>query len=330
MTVEYLNSYLCMYIVQSVVHSVITLFLVEMSLKIWKIKDARERFRYRLQVLLMPLVMFPLFQFVNPDRGSLYFIQDIAIFSTMRWLRIELWGKLPLAVLFAFVLVATSVLTLIQEVGPTVRNLFVKKTEEDSVTSVNSEIDLMISELSNALNIEKPSINIVNDESPLLLINGVKKPSIIISESLLERFNKRELRGALAHELAHIVRRSGITTLLVFLVRMLMFYNPVSLLVFRRLIQEDEKVCDDITVSITKDPKALASALAAFYSDVSVKDAQDFSALKDVIQSSSHNLLLEERISRLKYQNPLDLSPFQWGGFILTRVSVLIISYLVV
>jgi hypothetical protein len=36
---EYLNSYLCMYVVQSLVHSVISLFLVEISLNIWKISS---------------------------------------------------------------------------------------------------------------------------------------------------------------------------------------------------------------------------------------------------------------------------------------------------
>jgi beta-lactamase regulating signal transducer with metallopeptidase domain len=111
---------------------------------------------------------------------------------------------------------------------------------------------------------------------------------------------------------------------------MLMFYNPVSLLVFRRLIQDDEQVCDDITVSITKDPEALASALAAFYSEVSAKNTLKFSAFKDVVASSSHNLLLEERISRLANQDTPESPAFQWGGLTLTRASVLIISYLVV
>jgi beta-lactamase regulating signal transducer with metallopeptidase domain len=116
----------------------------------------------------------------------------------------------------------------------------------------------------------------------------------MISDSLLDRFDKRELRSAFAHELAHIVRRSSTATLLVFLVRILMFYNPVSLLVFRRLIQDDEQICDDITVSITKDPEALASALAVFHSEVSAKDVLKISALKDAVAHSSHNLLLEE------------------------------------
>lgn len=330
-TMAYLDFYLCMYVLQSIVHSVITLFLVEMSLKIWKIRNARDRFRYRLQVLVMPLLMFPLFQLVNPDRGSVYFIEDSAIFSSGRWLRIELWGQPPLLFLFLFVLLATSILTHVQEISVIFRNLWDKKAEGRTLRPSEAEIDLMVSELSRTLKIEKPSIWIVDDENPLLFIDGTtRNQDIIISKSLLTRYDKRELKSALAHELAHIVRRSNATTLLVFLARILMFYNPVSLLVFRRLIQDDEQVCDDLTVSITKDPRALASALAAFSSKLPAKGTLNFSTLRDVIESSTHNLLLQERISRLENQDALESSEFGWGGFALTSTSVLIITYFVV
>ncbi len=326
----YLDFYLCMYVVQSIVHSVIALFLVEMSLRIWKILSARDRFTYRLLVLLMPLLMFPLFQLVNPDRGSVYFIEDSAIFSSARWLRTELWGTPLVLFLFVFVLLATSILTYLQEISVILSNLWNKKTEERTLRASEEQIDLMVSELSRTLKIERPSVWIVDNENPLLFVDGTRSQDIIISESLLTRLDKTELRSALAHELAHIVRRSNATTLVVFLARIIMFYNPVSLLVFRRLIQDDEQICDDITVSITKEPRALASVLSAFYSEPSAKGTLNFSTLKDVIESSTHNLLLEERILKLENRDTLESSEFGWGAFALTCASVLIITYFVV
>jgi beta-lactamase regulating signal transducer with metallopeptidase domain len=325
-----LDCYPCMYVVQSVVHSVIALFLIEMSLKIWKITDAREQFRYRLQALVMPLIMFPLFQFVNPDRGSFYFIEDTAIFSSSRWMRIDLFDKIPLIFLFILFLLTTSILTIVQEIIPVIKKYLRKDHDGNFIENNVNDLDIVVSEISSILKINKPDIYIVEDENPLLSIGGTKNQSIVISEYLLKRFNKREMRSAIAHELAHIVRRSNATTLLVFLIRIVMFYNPVSLLVFRRLIQDDEHVCDDITLSITNDPEALASALSAFYSEYENMDTFNFSELKNAIENSSHNILLKERILRLENKYDLESSKFQWGKFIVTCLSIFIISYLVV
>ena len=79
-------SYLQMFLAQTVLHSVTSLFLIEVSLKVWGIQSARERFRYRLQVLLLPPLMFPAFQLFEPTRGSFYFVEEEALFSSARWL----------------------------------------------------------------------------------------------------------------------------------------------------------------------------------------------------------------------------------------------------
>lgn len=326
----YLDSFLCMYMVQSVLHAVITLFLVEMSLKIWEIQDPRECFRYRLHILVLPLLMFPLFQLANPNRGSLYFIEDTAIFSSFRWLSILLWGKIPFYVLFICIMVLTSLLTIVQEIMTVLRNIFNTSSEEIILDKEEPEVSSVVSEISKIMNIEKPAVHIVDDDNNFIYTRGIKDNDIIISDSFFKKISKGELRSVLAHECAHIVRRSSLINLAVFFVRMLMFYNPVSMIVFRRMIQDDELICDEMTVSITKDPKSLSSALKAFYSDIPEEYAFNLSTLKDTVANSSHNLLLEERISRLENRESLKPSAFQWGGLTLLRVAVCMICYLVV
>lgn len=328
---SFFRSYIGMYMVQSIIHSVLTLFIVEVSLRIWQIGEARERFRYRLLVLVLPFVMFPVFQLANPDRGSFYFVQDTALFSSLNWLNIGIFGIRPFFYLFFLVTGAVSGIVLFQEVAPIVQDWLRKPQKQGSEgRPAEPAIDEMVREISSALKIDKPSVFVLNDASPIIYTTGTKNHSIIMSEPLLSVFNGRELRGALAHEAAHIVRRSNITTLLVFLVRICMFYNPISLLEFRKLVQDDEHICDDITVSVTRDPAALASALKVFCLDVPQTEAFGLSSVKEAIESSSHNLLLNERIERLENLGSFDYHPYAWFRYTASLAAIVGISYFVV
>lgn len=120
------------------------------------------------------------------------------------------------------------------------------------------------------------------------------------------------------------------TTLLVFLFRICMFYNPVSLLEFRRLVQDDEHICDDMTVALTGDPGALASALRIFCLDVPVKEDLKITEIPGAIENSSHNLLLQERITRLGRSDMLSYYEPRWGRYVLTLAAVVVLNYFVV
>jgi BlaR1 peptidase M56 len=328
---RFLDSYIGMYIVQTIIHSLVTLLLVELSLRIWRVSSPEERFRYRLLVIILPFFMFPFFQFINPSRGYFYFIEDSALFSSARWLGINLLGMFPLVYVFFLATLGISVLVIIQEIVPIVRGYLSKRScEEPGGNCPCSDIERMVAEMSDDLKIERPSVVVIEDESPVIYTTGTTSHAIVISCSLLETLDIRQLRAALAHELAHIVRRSNITTLLVFLVRLCMFYNPVSLLEFRRLVQDDELVCDDITVSITRDPSGLASALNVFSLGPVVKGASRLSDLTEVIENSSHNLLLGERISRLETVNPAENISAGWAAYVLTTAAIVLVNYFVV
>jgi beta-lactamase regulating signal transducer with metallopeptidase domain len=325
----FFESYIGGYVLQSVLHSMTTLFLVEMSLRVWDVGDALERFRYRLLVILMPFFMFPVFQFLNPERGSFYFIEDEAVLSGIRWLGVRLFGGVFAWQIFIFAVIATTVCAVFQELFPIFRDLFSKKKGK-APCEFRPDVYDIADELSADMDIERPSICVVEDANPIIYTLGAKEHSIVLSDSLLKRFDGRQLRSALAHELAHIARRSNYTTLLVFIVRLFMLFNPVSLLAFRRLVQDDEIICDDITVSITKDPETLASTLKAFYFDVPHKTAFKASAIRDAIETSSHNLLLKERISRLEEYEAAGARHFGWGRYIMTIVVVIALNYFVV
>jgi hypothetical protein len=134
------------------------------------------------------------------------------------------------------------------------------------------------------------------------------------------------LRAALAHELAHVVRRSTAVTIGVFLIRVLMLYNPVTLVVFRQLIYDDEQICDDITVRLTGAPEKLASVLQSFLARRTAASA----SFRELVEDRSHDLLLKDRIARLKRGTIGNGRPFPWAELLLTAAAVLAVCYFVV
>ncbi len=328
---KFFETYIGMFMLQSIVHSVVTLLIVEMSLRIWEVNIARERFRYRLLVLILPFFMFPVFQLVNPERGSFYFIEDSALFSSVRWLGIKILGLRPLLYFFYFIVGTVSGIVILQEMVPIFRDWFNKPQEFGSEgRPAGADIDSLVGEISRFLKTPKPSVVVVDDPNPIIFTTGTANHSIIVSEPLFSMYNARELKSALAHEIAHIVRRSNITTLLVFLIRICMFFNPIPLLEFRKLVQDDEHICDDITVSVTGDPGALASALRVFCLDIPHSDAFKLSFVREAIESSSHNLLLQERIERLENNGTFKYHAYGWGRFALTMTVIIVVNYYVV
>lgn len=316
---------------QSIAHSIVTLLIVEMSLRIWEVNIARERFRYRILVLILPFFMFPVFQLINPDRSSFYFIEDSALFSSTRWLGIKILGLRPFLYFFYLIVAIVSGLVFFQEIVPIFMDWFNKPQEQSGGGSpAGTEIDKIVGEISRVLKTPRPAVFVVDDPNPIIYTTGTTNHSIIVSRPLFSVYNAAELKSALAHEIAHIVRRSNITTLLVFLVRICMFFNPIPLLEFRKLVQDDEHICDDITVSVTGDPAALASALKLFCLDIPHSDVFKISFVKEAIESSSHNLLLEERIERLENNGNFDYHVYGWGRYALTLSVIIAVNYYVV
>ena len=107
------------------------------------------------------------------------------------------------------------------------------------------------------------------------------------------------MEAALAHEIAHIARSRRPLLIAVFLLRIIMFFNPVVLVKFRKAVRDEEKICDDIAVSLTRNPAALADALKTFSRKRTRRPnraPRSFSTLSGTLEEYSQNLHLESRI----------------------------------
>ncbi|MEW6109029.1 MAG: M56 family metallopeptidase [Nitrospirota bacterium] len=328
-----LNSLIGIYVVQTFLHSLIAILVIERAIEIWGIKNPLAQFRYRLMTLILPISMFPLYNLINLNRNSLLFREEKALFNFNRWLAIEIWDIVPVSTIFMLFLLITSVIFFFQEIIPIIKDSLPRERENNRLLTVDREIDSMVAELSESLGIEKPPVKIIYDKNAVILTAGARNHTIIFSSGLVSMLDKEQLHSAIAHELAHIVRRSNATTWAIFILRILMFFNPIVLVVFRRIVQDDEHICDDITVSLTRKPSALASTLKVFYSS-QYEGKPSFlgkiTAMKEGIENHSHNLLLKERIARLESAEISGDRDFEWGKFILTISVLILINYFVV
>jgi Zn-dependent protease with chaperone function len=323
------NSVAGMYLAQSFCHSVIAAMITDRALKAWNIYDPLVRQRFRLIVILFPIVSFPLYQLINPVRSSGLFRLD-SLFDINRWLFLEIWGFIPISLLFLLIFVITSLVFLFQEMLPVLTSTLDAGHPEHDGTRL--DVGPFIVEASRSLSIRKPDVVLLDDDNPLLFSTTGKDAVIFVSTGLRQALTTEQMQAALAHELAHIARSRRPLLIAVFLLRIIMFFNPIVLVKFRRAVRDEEKICDDIAVSLTRNPAALAATLKIFYQKTDgapEPDPRKLFTLNVSLEEYSHNLHLEARIRRLEAGSTDRME--SWGvPFLITLLAVAVLNYFIV
>jgi beta-lactamase regulating signal transducer with metallopeptidase domain len=93
-------------------------------------------------------------------------------------------------------------------------------------------------------------------------IVGWLKPVILVPVGAFSGLTAVQVDGILAHELAHVFRNDHPVRLLQSICSILLFYHPAVHAISDLINLERESACDDLAVALTKDPIALAEALA--------------------------------------------------------------------
>ncbi|OGW33205.1 MAG: hypothetical protein A2X58_12630 [Nitrospirae bacterium GWC2_56_14] len=303
--------------------------ITDRALKAWSIYDPLVRQRFRLIVILFPIVSFPLYQLINPARSSVLFRLD-ALFDVNRWLFLEIWGFIPVSLFFVLMFVATSLVFFFQEMLPVLRHTL--DTEHPEHEGTHLDVDPFMGEASRRLSIKKPEVLLIDDDSPILFSTTGKDAVIFVSTGLSRALPPEQMHAALAHELAHIARNQRPLLIAVFLLRIIMFFNPIVLVKFRRAVRDEEKICDDIAVSLTQNPAALAATLSVFYQKTDGPPEPDPRKLfrqPVSLEEYSHNLHLGDRIRRL--ETGADGRGERWGvPFLITLLTIAVLNYFIV
>jgi len=97
---------------------------------------------------------------------------------------------------------------------------------------------------------------------------GARRPAIILPARLLEPGAQEDLTAALAHEVAHVLRRDYLRNLLYELLSLPLAFHPLVGLIKRRLVESRELACDELAARVL-DPALYARCLVRMAYDVS-------------------------------------------------------------
>jgi Zn-dependent protease with chaperone function len=320
-----------MYLTQSVSHSLIAALIVDAALRAWDIGDPVIRQRFRLIVMLIGLFSFPCYQLIAPHRNSLSFRLD-ALFDSGRWMHLDLWAGVSGWMLFVVLLTFTAVVFFAQELIPITRHTLASRNVHHDGERAAEDSRVVRALDAIPLRGKRPDVFLIDDEEYLLFSSTGSRAAIFISSAFVAALSDEELRAALAHEAGHIERSRRPLLVAVFLLRVLLFFSPVALMEFRRIVQEEEKICDDIAVRLTGNARVLAGVLRKFYSpaaDLPVHAAGDAPGLRDRIEEYSHTVLVESRVSRLEGHEERR-STGLWFVLVMTVMVVVAVTYNIV
>ena len=294
----FFNSFPGMCVVQSFFHSLMAAAVAEIAVKSFGIRNPRSRQRLFLAIIVVPVVMLPAYLLAGPYRDSVPFRAG-ALFDSGRWLSLEVLGIPPAGAILLLAFAVTTLSFVFQELAPIV--LQTLRPSRPDGTARDGGGDPAVHRALASLPGPAPPVFIVEDDDFVIFSTTGKHASVTVSSGLVATLSVDQLRAALAHEIAHVTRSRLHLLPVVFFLRIAMFFNPVVLMAFRRAVQEDERICDEMAVSMTGDRAALADTLKTLYlapdEPAAAGGRRSALHLAEDMDRYSHRLNIESRIA---------------------------------
>ena len=162
--------------------------------------------------------------------------------------------------------------------------------------------------------------------SPLIVTD--EAPTIVFPANLIDRLSDQELRGALAHELAHLELRTPFSCFSSASVQSLAVANPLASIMAGQLYREEEKACDDMAVAATGDPETYAGMLLKAYRFAHPRGGSMTATLQYVPQLLGLRPMLAERIERLMGdETPGERMGWQYAGFAAIWIGIVAVFF---
>ena len=90
---------------------------------------------------------------------------------------------------------------------------------------------------------------------------GVFRPVLLLPEGITQRLSPAQLQAVLAHELCHVRRRDNLATAIHMVVEALFWFHPLVWFIKARLIEEQERACDEEVLRLGGDPQVYAESI---------------------------------------------------------------------
>lgn len=241
---------------EAVLHAFLAALAVEAVLRLWPVRSAAVRLACRLLAFAEPLVLLPLFELLAPFRHAAWFADGPALFATSHLAVFTVLG-VGLDRLLPWPAGGLGLLLLARDLGP----LLTRKTLPPGSAAADPKVTAEVAQLASVAGVAAPTAERLDSAAPLLLCVGARRTRLLVSQGLVELLDGDELRGALAHELAHVRHRDVLLGWVLLAGRVVQAFNPVAQVVGRLVALETELRADADAARWTGRPAALASAL---------------------------------------------------------------------
>jgi Zn-dependent protease with chaperone function len=215
--------------------------------------------------LTVPIASVPLLWIVAPLRTSGDFREERALFDSLRWNDVRLLG-VGVADAALGVLVVLGLVLFLRDLVPWLHERAGRPRGPSAMRGDGSaRVAEALLSLAGEMRVRPPDLVVLDDPVPVLLCAGGRQPALVVSRGAYDRLDDDELRGALAHELAHIERHDPLLGWILIGVRALFWFNPVVQVLARDLVQEIERRADDRAAAVTGNRLALAAGVLEIF-----------------------------------------------------------------
>lgn len=268
----------------------------------WHVPAAFPQIKFRFLGLL-PALYLPGFFFLYPPRTGAHFREEIALFNSNGWLKLRLGAGVTVEHLFLALLALATFYFLFREAAPSVKHYL---RRHHSLPPIDPgqfpKLDSVLARLAKTRALPIPLVLLSTEEGPV--IHTLGRRALVLSATAINMLDSEELEAVIAHELAHLSGQAYGISQASLILRFLMFYNPVALLLFRVIINDNEKNCDDIAVRAVGKRLALASALFKVFRQTAMSPAPSgvrsrFLPWVSSLERRAHQELIKERAERL-------------------------------
>jgi Zn-dependent protease with chaperone function len=254
---------LLQYVAQAILHSLVTVAVVEALARIWRVTDPAERLRFRLLALFLPALALPLFMWLAPFRQETWFADRWAVFMVARWADLRPAG-IRLDVVATLSAAGAGMVLFLSDLIP-FAGARLSPGEAGHRLDAHAGVAETVSRLAGRVGCAAPPVVALETAEPVLMLAGVMRPRIVVSQGTLALLDRSELDAALTHELAHLARRDTQLGWLLMAARAALFFNPAAQVVARAVAHDSERRADDVTARVTGEPLALSSAMLKLY-----------------------------------------------------------------
>lgn len=179
------------------------------------------------------------------------------------------WRAFWLGSLLAVSLIGTSAVLTLHGVRGVRLHRWLKRAGTE-----NSALTAACSDVASSLGFRGAVRSCVVDRQITPALWAWRRPVVVMPRQLLEELSPAELRGILAHELAHLVRRDHWANVFALSVKGLMWWNPVVWWADRELRAAQELCCDAIAIDrCNADRRGYATTLLKALEFVQAKPA---------------------------------------------------------